>query len=134
MINSIIEECYNTGAIQSSSSDGKVGGIAGYSDTGTPQIINCYNAGEVSGNSYSHSGGILGELAKGTVVNCHSYGTVTGETAAPIVGTGGNNDVVTNCYYLAESAENQNASAKAALSFMIALVPKASKSLISKKA
>ncbi|MBR3867071.1 MAG: Ig-like domain-containing protein [Butyricicoccus sp.] len=100
LINSIIEECYNTGAIQSSSSDGKVGGIAGYSDTGTPLIKNCYNTGGISGNFNSHSGGILGELAKGTVVNCHSYGTVTGKTPNAIVGYYGTSNSIQNCFAL----------------------------------
>ena len=80
-----------------------VGGVCGYNQRST--IINCYNAGEVSGcdGSY-HIGGVCGCNDKGTITNCYNAGEASGCDGSSEIGVvcGYNADgIITNCYYLA---------------------------------
>ena len=69
-----------------------VGGVCGRND-GT--VTNCYNTGNVTGNSTV--GGVCGENYFGTVTNCYNTGSVTGSNDVGGV-CGYNNRTVTNCY------------------------------------
>ena len=77
---------------------GHVGGVCGDND-GT--IIDCYNTGNVSGDSLT--GGVCGENY-GTIINCYNTGSVSG-TSNYRVGDvcGYNYSTVTNCYYLSDT-------------------------------
>ena len=83
-----IENCYNTGAVSSTSASfiNYVGGICGWNN-GT--ITNCYNTGTVSGRNAggsNYAGGICGQnMNTGKIENCYNTGTVSGTT------TGGSN-------------------------------------------
>ncbi len=69
-----------------------VGGVCGRND-GT--VTNCYNTGNVTGNSTV--GGVCGENYFGTVTNCYNTGSVTGSN--DVGGLCGRNDgTVNNCY------------------------------------
>ena len=62
--------CYNTGSVKGpdSVSGSYVGGVVGYNIRGT--VENCYNIGEVSGNSYV--GGVVGyNDSSASVANCY---------------------------------------------------------------
>ena len=64
---SLIENCYNTGSINSRERIGGIIGIAfSWDGTETTEINNCYNIGEIATNSYY--GGIIG-LAQANM-NC----------------------------------------------------------------
>ena len=69
-----------------------VGGVCGRND-GT--VTNCYNTGNVTGNSTV--GGVCGENYFGTVTNCYNTGSVTGSNDVGGL-CGYNNRTVTNCY------------------------------------
>ena len=75
-----ITGCYNTGAINGGSNNrGYVGGIVGYTENGSVQILNCYNTGSVTGATCV--GGIAGKHTGGTdptVTNCYNTGSVKG--------------------------------------------------------
>lgn len=79
-----ITGCYNTGAINGGSNNrGYVGGIVGYTENGSVQILNCYNTGLVTGATCV--GGIAGKHTGGTdptVTNCYNTGSVKGTSAA----------------------------------------------------
>ena len=67
----VIQHCYNTSTIYSSTYD--VGGVLG---RGYATITNCYNQGSVSGNNYI--GGIVGYLTgSSSVTNCYNSSDIT---------------------------------------------------------
>lgn len=70
---------------------GSVGSVVGYN---CGDVINCYNAGSVSGGSYV--GGVVGENY-GNVINCYNEGSVVGNSHVGGV-IGHNNGTVANCY------------------------------------
>jgi hypothetical protein len=71
----IVTNCYNTGAISNTSTNGSwVGGICGF-DNSLSTITNCYNIGAVSARSYKDA--ICGGL-EGTLSNCYYLDTLTG--------------------------------------------------------
>jgi len=94
--NGMIENCYNTGIINSS--NGFLGGIVGMNGSaGT--IQNCYTTGNISGLSYL--GGIAGSNG-GTIKNCYATGIVAG-TLFNVGGVVGYNDssvIIRNCIAL----------------------------------
>ena len=92
---STASKCYNTGTVTGNS---YVGGVAGANDTGA-QIANCYNAGTVDGPAAS-SGGVVGlNNFNTTLSNSYNIGTVVNGGGV----AGANENVITNCYYLADS-------------------------------
>lgn len=74
-----IHDSYNIGKIyahdtSSSKYYANIGGIAGYDDG---YIYDCYNLGEVKGNSYDHIGGIVGWASDNySIKNCHFLNNV----------------------------------------------------------
>ncbi|MGN0595891.1 MAG: hypothetical protein ACI4J1_00990 [Ruminiclostridium sp.] len=114
----IIDSCTNSGAVISTNqnSSSNVGGIAGYVGSGA-QILNCVNAGSVSGK-HSGIGGIAGQINGGSIFNCYNIGTVTNvsKDASVAYKTGGifgydvysqfGSSAIANCY----NAANVNCS------------------------
>ena len=101
-----IENCYNTGDVSGTSTDGSVsvGGVCGLNDYGT--IENCYNTGEVSGTGtssygYVSVGGVCG-WNTGTIENCYNTGDVSGTSEYGFAYAGGvcgfNGGTIENCY------------------------------------
>lgn len=96
-----IKNCYTDCEVKASSS--YTGGITGR-NTGT--IENCYNLGKVQGTS--HTGGIAGAIfEKGILRNCYSWGEVigSGDPSGIVAEIRGTSATVSNCYYLAGSAD-----------------------------
>lgn len=75
----------------------RVGSVCGYS---TGKIDNCYNTGTVVGVNGA-AGGVCGDNNRGTITNCYSIGTVSGDDNG--VCGDNNSGTITNCYYLADS-------------------------------
>ena len=123
-----VENCYNTGAVNSSGN--RVGGVVGYNSSGTVEncyntgavnssgnwvggvvgvnsgsVTNCYNTGAVSGSDW-YVGGVVGWNDRGTVTNCYNTGKVSGNSSVGGV-AGGNSSIgtVTGCYFLQGTAE-----------------------------
>lgn len=88
--------CINTGSISASGTSGYPGGFVGQSNNGACMVFNgCVNRGDVIAEGRAYSGGFLGgatadaavcNLAPDDFVNCANYGSVSGVTAAGIVG------------------------------------------------
>lgn len=94
--------CYNEGSVYAYNSE-NVGGIAGYCNNYDTFWTNCYNVGEIHGDSYV--GGLLG-YGQVSVFNSYNYGTVSGNTDSN-VGLGSlvgmfddSSEQLINCYYL----------------------------------
>lgn len=66
----------NKGTLTDGNTNGTAGGLFGYISTGSPKIINCYNAGNVKGNN--RVGGITGGMFNATAVleNVYNVGKV----------------------------------------------------------
>ena len=94
-----VKNCYNTGSVAGTGSE--AGGLCGYNDGGT--VTNCYNTGKVTGNN--SVGGVCGWNDMGSITNCYNTGKVTGRNDAGGV-CGYNDGPVTNCYYLAGTANS----------------------------
>lgn len=91
---SIIENCYNAGNLNSTV---PAGGIA--FNASNSEIINCYNNGEIKG-SYD-SGGIIATDAKDSkIINCYNLATISGSSGpvGGIVGNNVSNSKIINCY------------------------------------
>jgi len=77
-----------------------VGGVCGFNYSGT--VINCYNTGEVSGDSFV--GGVCGSIYEGgTIINCYNTGEVSGEStntvyAGGVCGSIEGGGTIINCY------------------------------------
>jgi len=125
-----IADCYNTGSVTAINRYAYVGGIVGYtinSLTNPSSIINCNNAGTVTGSAVvdvsisaeAHVGGIVGYTIRTTITNCYNTGSITGSVTVTsvvdvsivvdvstitrayvggIVGCLHDNDPITNCY------------------------------------
>ena len=86
-----VKYCYNTGNISGSLS---VGGIAGRS-IGVVEF--CYNNGSVNATN-DYAGGIVGELYKSTIANCHNQGRISSAAwSGGIAGEASNSDLL-SCY------------------------------------
>ena len=66
----------NKGVLTDGNTNGTAGGLFGYISTGSPKIINCYNAGNVKGNN--RIGGITGGMFNASAVleNVYNVGKV----------------------------------------------------------
>ncbi|MBQ6381368.1 MAG: hypothetical protein IJJ41_07210 [Clostridia bacterium] len=80
----LIQNCYNTGAVNATGDTVAAGGIVGtdYCFNSSSAILNCYNTGAVTANgTYVYAGGIVGNLTAhyGTVniSNCYNMGAAT---------------------------------------------------------
>lgn len=108
-----ITNCYNAGNLTAIQSGANIGGICGDND-GT--IANCYNTGTVTATgSVASVGGVCGCSTTAPISNCYNIGTVTATSSdADISGICGYNfGPVTNCYYLADT-EDENGGKTAA--------------------
>ena len=101
---SVINFCYNTGKITTTSTSNRVGGIAGCLKT-TSILKNCYNTGDITGNG-KNVGGIVGDLMAIAdiapanyceVKSCYNAGTINGETNVGGI-AGISYGTVLNCY------------------------------------
>lgn len=92
----IIENCYNTGLVYSSTSTGGV--VGDNSNT----VRNCYNTGVVDGSI--NAGGVVGRCRlDGSIENCYNTGTVKGEAyIGGVVGLSVGS--IEGCYYLKGAA------------------------------
>jgi len=89
-------EIKNVGVINSSFSGREyVGGVCG-SNQSNGTIKNCYNTGDISGDS--NVGGVCG-INCGTITNCYSRGTVSGSGNVGGVCGWNYSGTITNCYY-----------------------------------
>ena len=106
-----ISNCYNAGNITSNSSSNysRTSGIA-YGCT----ISNCYNLGKVLGigqlNTEIDMGGISSHIEGRSITNSYNIGSIESQGGnnnliGSILGAGGLNATITNCSYLAETAE-----------------------------
>ena len=106
---SLIQGCYNVGAVYSLNNGTRIGGIVGHlatSNNGTAVAVtidSCYNLGEISG--HSDIGGLVGGVQDGHhIQNCYSAGNITATYesmpyAGAIIGNTTSKNVVENCYY-----------------------------------
>ena len=106
---SLIQGCYNVGAIYSLNNGTRIGGIVGHlatSGNGTAVAVtidSCYNLGEISG--HSDIGGIVGGSQDGHYIqNCYNAGKITATYenmpyAGAIIGNTTSENTVENCYY-----------------------------------
>jgi hypothetical protein len=99
----IINDCYSTGIVSSSSNSQYVGGLVGLNICGS--ISNCYSTGSVSGPGSSSVGGLVGENQYGSISNCYSTGSVSGPGSSSVGGLVGRNydGSISNCYFLTTS-------------------------------
>ncbi len=104
--NGVIERCYNTGEVSTSSlGSAYAGGIAGQNCRAT--ITNCYNTGDISASTshYAYVGGIAGYCYDNSkIVKCYNTCNFFAQTAFCEVYVGGiagynYQDIITNCYY-----------------------------------
>lgn len=94
-----IENCYNKANI--TGTGWEVAGIVGWINGLNPQIINCYNAGNIA--TAGDGGGILGyTTSSGSVISCYNTGTIsnTNNKCGAIVGFLAGGGIITNCYFL----------------------------------
>ena len=78
----------------------RIGGIIGQS-AAKDIVINCYNNGAVTAvNINAEVGGIAGKVGKGNINNCYNWGDVTGNTFGGIAGSSINGAKINNSYYI----------------------------------
>ena len=101
-VSTMLENCYNTGRIESSNY-GLVGGISGYL-TGNSTIKYTHNLGTIQKNSVvsEGAGGIAGEVVKTCLVtNSYNKGAIIGsQNVGAIIGKNSSSKTSSNCYYL----------------------------------
>ncbi len=90
-----VENCYNTGAVNSSGN--RVGGVVGDNYIGG-SVTNCYNTGSVKGSG-NRVGGVVG-YSSGSVKNCYNTGKVSGNNYVGGVVGYNISGSVTGCYFL----------------------------------
>ena len=97
---SIIENCYYSGAVVGSMYVGGICGISGNDENCT--IKNCYNTGTAVGSDTSSDnfvGGICGYNENSIIENCYNTGAVSGSYAGGVCGNSENSgNTVKNCY------------------------------------
>jgi len=96
-----ISDSSNTGLVFSSSD--QIGGIIGDCSSGT--FTRCYNTAAIASTAagVDDGGGICGRSSSGTFTECFNTGTVTisATKAGGIIGRWNGNNVLTNCYSIA---------------------------------
>jgi len=92
--------CSVSGTITAASNFNVIGGLVGQMNGGSGYIAECYSTARITG--YEVCGGLAGEFYNGTILNCYSRGTVSGEpTATDVGGLFGkiySNAIVSNSY------------------------------------
>ncbi len=103
--NSVIENCYNTGAVESYGRC--AGGIIGYA-YGSASVNVCYNTGDIKAGGY-YAAGIIGYMGSGStkITSCFSTGTITALSNGYGI-TGNWAGTCTNNYVLSGTTSNAN--------------------------
>jgi hypothetical protein len=101
--------CFSTGKVLSGTTSFGLGGLIGQNCL-KATINNCYSTGTVtSKNNSTHLGGLVGANSS-NISNSYSTGKVTGGYDARLlgglVGNNDNNGIISNCYFQAESGED----------------------------
>ncbi len=89
-----ISGCANTASVTGTTAGGILGCWSGNAKLGDAVIQSCYNTGAINGSS--RTGGIVGQLNKGTVSDCYNIGEITGTN---IDGICGFKATVSDCFY-----------------------------------
>lgn len=108
--NGKIFNCYNVGKIEcNSSTNGMIGGIIGLNADGEALVKNCYNLGGIYSKSNSYTGGIIGNIYRGSKCeNCYTTGKIfilESVVKGKVIGSQGEsgNEIVKKCYGLDEA-------------------------------
>ena len=103
-VKGVIKNCTNIGGrvVGKKSANGRTqaGGIVGLLVTGGSQAINCYNAGDVTGEG-NFVGGVVGaEDTFSTIQDCYNMGNVTGKGnfVGGVVGGANTSSTIQDCY------------------------------------
>ena len=103
-VKGVIKNCTNIGGrvVGKKSANGRTqaGGIVGLLVTGGSQAINCYNAGDVTGEG-NFVGGVVGaEDTFSTIQDCYNMGNVTGKGnfVGGVVGYANPSSTIQDCY------------------------------------
>lgn len=115
-----IDQCYNSGNIESSSLDGRVGGIIGISYAtvdGQTIIQNCFNIGNIK--SASHAGGIAGAYSHQgyygssikKIQQSYNSGNIEAKYQAGIIPSY-TNSAFSDCFYLDSCCESSSSIGK----------------------
>jgi hypothetical protein len=95
----LIENCWNTGSVTSTSETGYIGGFSG-SMSAAATVRNCYNTGNLSVSGDNNIGGMIGYAESGSIINCYNVGIITNTSTNPSGAIKGTETEasVTNCY------------------------------------
>ena len=86
-----------------------MGGLIGYTPSGSGTISNCYTTGEVS-VSCGGAGGLVGNHSGGSIVNCYSVSKVSAPSAyGGLIGGNYTADAVTNSFFDTDSTSSSAA-------------------------
>ena len=103
-VKGVIKNCTNIGGrvVGKKSANGRAqaGGVVGLLVTGGSQAINCYNAGDVTGEG-NFVGGVVGvEDTSSTIQDCYNMGNVTGKgkNVGGVVGYANTSSTIQDCY------------------------------------
>ena len=103
-VKGVIKNCTNIGGrvVGKKSANGRIqaGGVVGLLVTGGSQAINCYNAGDVTGEG-NFVGGVVGaEDTSSTIQDCYNMGNVTGKGnfVGGVVGYANPSSTIQDCY------------------------------------
>ena len=103
-VKGVIKNCTNIGGrvVGKKSANGRTqaGGVVGLLVTGGSQAINCYNAGDVTGEG-NFVGGVVGaEDTSSTIQDCYNMGNVTGKGnfVGGVVGCANPSSTIQDCY------------------------------------
>ena len=103
-VKGVIKNCTNIGGrvVGKKSANGRTqaGGIVGLLVTGGSQAINCYNAGDVTGEGNFVGGVAGGADTSSTIQDCYNTGNVTGEghNVGGVAGYANTSSTVQDCY------------------------------------
>ena len=113
-----IRNCYNMGTVLATDTGANVGGVVGYNSTiasGRAAIINCYNTGEVSGETVGGIAGYNDGDYKGnaTIANCFNTGRIVGASlAGGVAGRSyaeeNSSTTITDCYNLGAVSDSDD--------------------------
>lgn len=92
-----ISNCYATGAVSGSGSDG---GLIGSNESNFT-VNNCYATGIVSGNGGSFVGGLIGNNTSSIASSCFATGTISdGDGTGGLIGSNNTSSKVNSCFAL----------------------------------
>ena len=102
-VKGVIKNCTNIGGrvVGKKSANGRIqaGGVVGLLIIGGSQAINCYNAGDVTGEGNFVGGVAGGADTSSTIQDCYNTGNVTGdETVGGVAGYANTSSTVQDCY------------------------------------